>query len=323
MPSTKNLQSYTLFEVIKEGIISPWVFLGLSVTYLPSTILKLFRTGSFGVLLSPSKFKEAWFGTFWAVVGPSVRENAGAKVVPLLDGRTRNGRILDEAVGPAVSGTVIEVGPGSGLWVSVFSDRTVNSSVPEDKDGCVKPKQRSAVTKVYGVEPNPDMHPELHRRVREAGLEDVYEVVPVGIEELSSSGRVQKESVDCIVTVLCLCSIPDAERNIAELYTYLKPGGRWYFYEHVKAQGWQGWFINFYQGMGMRLLNDEKEMTDLTTSTALVNFFWPRCLGGCQLRRDTGETLGNAGPWTHVDCAMNETEPWFNVCPHIIGVFTK
>lgn len=254
MPSTRNPQIYTLKEIIVEGIISPWVFLGISVSYLPGTIIRLIRTGSYRTLFSFSKVQEAWFGNFWGTIGPSVREKAGARVVPLLDGRTQNGRILDEVVGPAVSGTVIEVGPGSGLWVSVFSDRTATppfTSNPDDNDGIrnrVPESGKARVTKVYGVEPNPDMHQQLHQRIRDAGLQDVYEVVPVGIEELSSSGKVQKGSVDCIVSVLCLCSIPDPEKNIKELYAYLKPGGQWYAYEHVKCQPWQGRWIGLYQG---------------------------------------------------------------------------
>lgn len=250
--SIPDPQTYSFRQILVDGIISPWQFLGLSISFVPGTILRLIRSGSYLTLLSPSRFQDSWFGDFWATVGPEVRKNAGAKVVPLLDGRTRDGKIYDEVVGPAVSGTVIEVGPGSGLWVSVFSDRTTALSdlTKDEKDtGLRKRSPDARVTKVYGVEPNPDMHERLHQRVRDAGLEDIYEVVPVGIEELSSSGRVEKGSVDCIVSILCLCSIPDPEKNIKELYTYLKPGGRWYVYEHVKTQPWQGWFINLYQGM--------------------------------------------------------------------------
>lgn len=63
--------------------------------------------------------------------------------------------------------------------------------------------------------------------MREVGLESVYEVVPVGIRDVGKvAGGIRKESVDCIVSVLCLCSIPKPERNIAELYGYCKKGGR-------------------------------------------------------------------------------------------------
>lgn len=38
-----------------------------------------------------------------------------------------------------------------------------------------------------------------------------------------------KESVDCIVSILCLCSIPEPEKNITKLYELLKKGGRGIF----------------------------------------------------------------------------------------------
>jgi len=43
----------------------------------------------------------------------------------------------------------------------------------------------------------------LRRRIKDAGLEDVYEIVPVGIEDLSEKW-VEKEGVDCVVTVSTL-----------------------------------------------------------------------------------------------------------------------
>lgn len=90
----------------------------------------------------------------------------------------------------------------------------------------------------------------VRKHIAEAGLEDVYEIVPVGIEDLNNpskwGGIVEKESVDCIVSILCLCSIPEPEKNMKELYGYLKKGGRWYIYEHVRLDG--NWGLRTYQG---------------------------------------------------------------------------
>ncbi|KAH8911697.1 hypothetical protein BR93DRAFT_921676 [Coniochaeta sp. PMI_546] len=147
------------------------------------------------------------------------------------------------------------------------------------------------------------MHPQLQASITKAGLDDVYEIVPVGIESLASSGKVQKGSVDAIVSILCLCSIPDPEHNIKELYSYLKPGGRWYVFEHVKCSA--------KHGLGMRLYQ------------VLVNLFWPHCLGGCQLGRDTEASLRRAGKWTSVDLVFTEGDEWCTVCPHIFGTLTK
>ncbi len=236
----------------------------LSLTFLPGTILRLLRAGEFSTLLSPRRLQAAWFSDFWAVAGPEVRSEGECNVAPLLEGRVKGGKIVDEVVNAGVGGTVIEVGPGSGMWVSLFSDRYLPGA-QEDKEGgggggggeqyaIVRPpaaRYRAAVPKsprVFGIEPNPGVHHLLRQQIHDAGLDGTYEIVPVGIESLFASGKVAPESVDCIVTVLCLCSIPDPAHNIKQLYSCLKPGGKWFVYEHVRHDGRRGWFMVAYQG---------------------------------------------------------------------------
>lgn len=59
---------------------------------------------------------------------------------------------------------------------------------------------KTKVTKIYGVEPNRDHLAGLRRKIVDAGLEEVYEVVPVGVEDLGDRW-VKRGSVDCVVTV--------------------------------------------------------------------------------------------------------------------------
>jgi len=232
-----------------QGLFEPFHFLLFSASYIPSTIAQLVRSGDWGTLFSWSKFSDAWFANFWSYAGPLVRTGAEARVVPLLQGRVRAGIVVppEDAVSPGVGGTVIEVGPGSGMWVSIFSDKYVSQANGDAKGSAAGLGVRTRVDKVFGIEPNPDQHPALRRRVVEAGLEGRYEVVPVGIEDIATTGLVQPGTVDAIVTVLCLCSIPDQEKNIRALYDYLKPGGRWYVYEHVRTRPAQGAWIGMYQ----------------------------------------------------------------------------
>ncbi|KAK3680616.1 S-adenosyl-L-methionine-dependent methyltransferase [Podospora appendiculata] len=252
-----NPLSYT-WEAL-SALLFPWRFMLISLTFLPPTLLSLLRAGDARAIFSWPLLQAAWFGRFWSWAGPQVRLGAEELVVQLLEGRV----VVGGARG-GVGGTVLEIGPGSGNWVSIFSDR---------------------VTRVYGVEPNPAQHPQLRAKIAEAGLGDVYEIVPVGIEDLASSGRVAPESVDCIVSVLCLCSIPEPRKNIAELYGYLKPGGRWFVYEHVKRPLSEGWAVSLYQ--------------------------------------DTAKWLNEAGPWSDVDLVHPENTPWYHTVPHTIGILTK
>jgi len=283
-------RTYEAFTVL----LNPWVFMSLSASFLSQTVRNLFKTygflGSIPILLSPSRFKDAWFGEFWGWAGPNVRERGGPNVLALLDGRTTGGRVVEQPTGPGIGGVVIEIGAASGLWVEIFSDRHMyedDTAVEEEKAaraggvggwkapssssssmlrergqaGNTKKKRantaRTEITHVYGVEPNPAHHPALWRSAESAGLRDVYEIVPVGIEDLNSSGEkvgrkekkwsgnIEPNSVDCIVSVLCLCSIPEPERHTRELYKLLRPGGRWYVYEHVKHEN--DWFMRIYQ----------------------------------------------------------------------------
>ncbi|KAF9880728.1 hypothetical protein CkaCkLH20_01770 [Colletotrichum karsti] len=283
------------------GLVGPWTFLWNAFTFLPGTIIRLVRAGDYGRLLSLSRFRDAWFGAFWGWWGPKIRVGNGDRMVALLEGRVSNARVVEEAVHPPVSGVVLEVGPGSGLWVDLFAKSRPATAAGE----VLRRKIADGVTRVYGVEPNTEAHPVLKQRVAEAGLEGTYEIVPAGIESLNDptvwEGKIEKGSVDCIFSILCLCSIPEPEKNIPELYSYLKKGGRWYVYEHVQVS--YNWPLRLYQ--------------------RLVNLVWPRALNGCELCRDTRKTLMNAGPWDKVDVAQPPIEPWYQIVPHIFGTFTK
>lgn len=210
------------------SLLDPWIFMAQSLSHLPPTLLHLFRARQLlTALLHPSRLQSAWFGTFWAAAGPGVRDTAQARVAPLLGGAVSDGQVViidRQAPGerhPGVAGTVLEVGPGTGMWVGLLSSMLRGGG--------------GGITGIYGVEPSVDVHAALRRSVLAAGLEGVYEVVPLGVEGLAGSGRVARGSIDCIVSVLCLCGIPDPEFNIRELYGYLKPGGRWFVYEHVRC----------------------------------------------------------------------------------------
>lgn len=223
------------------GLLDPWIFLSFSISYLPGTILDLVNSGDYKTFTSWDAFSFAWFGRFWSWAGPQVRSTGEARVGPLLQGRVRSGAIVPaaDAVQPGVGGRVIEIGPGSGMWVNIFGDKYVTG---EKGLG-----QRTRVDTVYGIEPNPAHHAALSKRATDAGLDGRYQVVPYGIEDITRKGLIEKGSIDAIVTILCLCSIPEPDKNVKELYSYLKPGGRWFVYEHVVAFKSQGVFMRIYQ----------------------------------------------------------------------------
>jgi len=197
------------------NLLRPILLLSYSAYYIIPTIFHLILNFNFKPFFSLDDFKDVWFARFWAWFGPLSRENAAPNVMPLLQNSAR--------------GVCLDIGPGSGQWLYLFA-RANNQDI----------------TKIYGVEPNVGMHAALRENAVKAGLGDVYEIVGCGAEELQSKGGMSKGSIDTIITVQCLCSIPTPERIIKDLYPMLKPGGRWLVYEHVRTK-YQGDFVGHWQ----------------------------------------------------------------------------
>lgn len=225
-------------------MIGPWMFISVSVSHFPQAFYSIIASGQYWKLFVPSAFLDVSFGKFWATVAPSIREDFGERVVPVLEGRVKDGKIVEEPVYEPVSGVVMEVGAGNGNWSDVFAsfiDGKASGGDDTGPAGNLRKRKTGAggITKIYGVEPNEISAAALKKRVAELGMSDVYEVVPVGIEKVTDptawDGEIPEGSLDCIVCICCLCSIPDQEKNIKYLYKLLKPGGRWYFHEHVRA----------------------------------------------------------------------------------------
>ena len=199
------------------NLLRPLLLLSYSAYYLIPTTIHLLLSLQLTTFLSPSSFKSAWFARFWTFFGPKSREVAAPHVMPLLAN--------------AAQGVCLDIGPGSGEWLYLFGKAN-----------------NPRITKIYGIEPNPGMHAALRENAAKAGLGDVYEVIGCGAEELQTKGGLQRESIDTIVTVQCLCSIPTPEVIIKELFPLLKPGGKWLVYEHVKTK-YQGDFVGYWQSM--------------------------------------------------------------------------
>ncbi|KAG9250739.1 S-adenosyl-L-methionine-dependent methyltransferase [Emericellopsis atlantica] len=273
------------FRELLLQLVFPWMLMSISLYYGLVTVVKLLLALDLATLTSWDKFNEAWFGNFWVYMGPVSKEGAEAWVRPLLEGRVRQGDICQTVQHP-VEGTVLEIGAGSGMWMDVLAQVTASSG---------------KATKVYGVEPNPISAAALRRKVDELGMQGRYEVLPYGIEDLQAKADMQPGSVDCIVTVQCLCSIPEPDKNIRLLYEYLKPGGRWYVYEHVKAE--EGLLVPAYQRFS--------------------NFFWTFFMGSCSMCRSTRSSILSVGSWRAVDLERRVDEGPLSVIPHTMGTLQK
>lgn len=229
------------FQRLLESLVEPWLTIALSVALIPYTTIHLILSGNAHTIFSASDFSNALFARVWVIIGPIARSRAQKLVVPLLEGRISGGKAHDEVVSVPLHGTVLEVGAGTGEWADVLARIHARGDTgPIARNGSRNRKHNTGgVTKIYGVEPNAHSAALLQKRVDEVGLSGVYKVAPVGIESVTDPsawyGIIERGSVDCIVSIRCMCSIPAPEKNMQLLYELLKPGGSWYVFEHVRA----------------------------------------------------------------------------------------
>jgi ubiquinone/menaquinone biosynthesis C-methylase UbiE len=148
-----------------------------------------------------------------------------------------------------------------------------------------------------GVEPNPFMHKALRAAAAARGVH--AQIIAASAEVL----QLPDDSFDAAIGTLVLCSVPRPQRAVEELRRVLKPGGRFYFIEHVAAD----------RGSWLRL------------AQRWVRPAW-RFLGdGCCPDRETEAVIRSAG-FSAVECesfrAPRKALPWI-VSPQIAGWATK
>jgi SAM-dependent methyltransferase len=168
-------------------------------------------------------------------------------------------------------GRVVEVGAGHGTNFSYYP---------------------TSVELVVAVEP------ELRLRLR-AQQAAASAPVPITVVDALADGLPGDEgSYDAAVVALVLCTVPDQERALDELFRKIRPGGELRFYEHVVSR--------------RPLLARLQRLADAT--------LWPRGLGGCHASRATGAAIERAG-FEAERCERFTFSPVpLSPMPHILGV---
>lgn len=114
-----------------------------------------------------------------------------------------------EKIVPLATGTVLEIGFGSGLNLPSYR--------PE------------AVDTIYALEPSAGMWGLAEEAIAESPLR----VEPV--EASAESVPLPSRSIDTVLATYTLCTVPDVEAALAEVERVLRPGGRLLFCEHGEA----------------------------------------------------------------------------------------
>lgn len=171
-----------------------------------------------------------------------------------------------------LSGRVLEIGAGAGANFLHYP---------------------ATVDEVVAIEPERY----LRERAEEAAARAPVEISVIDGE--AGNLPAEEGSFDAAVSALVLCTVPDQQRALAELFRVIRPGGELRFYEHVIAEAPAAAWI---QRLGDRML-------------------WPRIAGGCHLARDTQSAIERAG-FQIRRCERFEFRfvPLLPPDPHILGV---
>ena len=171
-----------------------------------------------------------------------------------------------------VWGNVLEVGGGTGANLEYF------------------PKN----TQLTMLEPDIHMIKKLIARVNSSG-KDVQIVKSFG-ENLPF----EDNCFDSVVTTLVLCMVEDVEKVISEIYRVLKPGGKFFFYEHIVAESLRG-----------RMLQH------------LLDPMWKLATTGCHLKRDILGIIEGT-PYTEVEHQTFNLNVGIPITiPNIVGSASK
>jgi ubiquinone/menaquinone biosynthesis C-methylase UbiE len=166
-------------------------------------------------------------------------------VIHFLCGLKPNMRQREKVV-PQASGRVLEIGAGSGLNLPYYD--------------------AGRVEHLFALDPSPEAwaiaEPNADRMKFDVDfIEASAELIPL-----------ERDSVDSIVVTYSLCSIPDAEQAVQEMYRVLRNDGQLIFCEHGVAPDEH-----------IRRWQDR------------INPFWRPLAGGCNLNRDIPSIISAGG----------------------------
>ena len=116
---------------------------------------------------------------------------------------------------------------------------------------------------------------------------------------------ISSDSIDAVVSTHVLCSVPNAGAVLREITRVLKPGGRYYFFDHI--------------------LSDKG--TWMHTVQTTIEPVWSFIGDGCKFRNvpnDIDTHLKQSGKFASVDYELFEAPIALTLAkPHVRGVATK
>ncbi|KAJ1880147.1 hypothetical protein H4R99_006780 [Coemansia sp. RSA 1722] len=209
---------------------------------------------------------------------------------------------------PSISGKVLELGPGYAQSLKFLKHTTL-------KDGSTSIDP--AFIQSYTVlEPNTFLYNRLQKNAELNGFHVTYDTmsypegnaivtmgggdenVPFSIVKGTLDGDEIPQKVldeapyDSILTSFSLCTARNPEKSLENIFKLLRPGGTYYFIEHVRQPEPNDPLVIEDNGVSARFWGTVQD---------LINPVWKLVGHGCNINRRTGETVAKMGGWQTVD----------------------
>eukprot|EP00455_Lapot_gusevi_P045356 TRINITY_DN5789_c0_g2_i2.p1 TRINITY_DN5789_c0_g2~~TRINITY_DN5789_c0_g2_i2.p1 ORF type:complete len:271 (+),score=40.59 TRINITY_DN5789_c0_g2_i2:79-891(+) len=151
--------------------------------------------------------------------------------------------------------------------------------------------------KWVGIEPNPYMHRYIHEAASR------YPHIETSLHEgVGEKLDFASDTFDAVIVTHVLCSVEDQYRVLREIYRVLKPGKRFYFFEHVGANN----------GTLQRSMQD------------MVHPVWHKVAGGCHTNRETWSPIYEVWGRSNLRLAHFDAQlPVPFLIPHLLGYAVK
>lgn len=155
--------------------------------------------------------------------------------------------------------------------------------------------------KLIAVEPNIYHRKYLEHNLTKYDNITLQDFIVCKAEHMES---IESNSLETVISTIVLCSVDDQADVVREIKRVLKPGGRFYFMEHVEGEPgtWLCWFQH------------------------LFNRPWSVICDGCNIVRDTASVIQGAGfAEVHIErfVADKLNYIFYFVYPHISGYAVK
>ncbi|KDN44895.1 hypothetical protein K437DRAFT_268624 [Tilletiaria anomala UBC 951] len=233
----------TVLQRVKSATVEPSFFaLLIIILGVPFAILAQLR-GLFGLLTTPARVFNpiAWLHiVLFELLNPThwrdlALQAAFPSILKISDSTWAYVKkpLLEQA-----DGIVLEVGPGDGQSIKYYDSKKIKHLyLLEPFEALHAPLKAALHAASSGAGAEKGASNKGHKASPSECLESKATILSAGVQDLDilAKNGIREESIDTVVLVQVLCSIPDPKEHIKVILSYIKPGGKLIMFEHVRS----------------------------------------------------------------------------------------